>query len=127
MPLAKIWNCSDMRPRILIVEDSPLLAMELQEMVEDCACAVLGPVSTLADALAVIRGGEVDGAILDVNVGGERVWPVATLLADSGIPFFFTTGYDVSITPDRFRDRHWAFKPLTGDAVTYGLKQLGLC
>lgn len=116
-----------MRPRILIVEDSPLLAMELQEMVEDCACAVLGPASKLADALAAVRNGEIDGAILDVNIGGEAIWPVAEALAARDVPFFFTTGYDDSVTPEPFRDHFWAFKPLTGDVVSDGLHRLGLC
>ncbi len=89
--------------RILVVEDEYVLADELRAELGEVGAIVLGPAGTLAQALDLIRSGEqIDGAVLDVNLRGERVFPAADLLVERGVPFVFTTGYDESVIPARF-------------------------
>lgn len=81
--------------RLLVVEDEALIAMLVEDMLTDFGCVVVGVAGTVADGLAIVRSRDValDGAVLDVNVGGEKVFPVADALAARGVPFLFATGY----------------------------------
>lgn len=79
--------------RILIVEDEFLLAMELEMMLQQRGCMVLGPASSIGQALAMLHGEPPDVALLDVNLKGERATPVAAALQDRGVPFILITGY----------------------------------
>jgi len=89
--------------RVLIAEDEFLLADELQADLEEAGAIVIGPVSALADAIALIEVEQhIDAAILDANLGGEMVFPAADLLIARGVTIVFTTGYDASIIPSRF-------------------------
>jgi CheY-like chemotaxis protein len=78
---------------VLVVEDEMLLALDLEEGLRDLGCVVVGPAGTLRSALRLIETETVDAAILDVNLAGERVFPVARRLAEQGIPFVFATAY----------------------------------
>ena len=80
--------------RVFIVEDEALLVLTLQDLLAELGCEVVASALRIDDALA--KGGTLafDIAILDVNVAGERIDPVADLLAGRGLPFFFTTGYN---------------------------------
>jgi DNA-binding response OmpR family regulator len=100
------------RCRILVVEDEALIAMDLEWTLRERGCEVVGPVATLADAVhAAATEHPLDGAILDVNLGHERVFPVADVLADRGVPFMFLTGYEREILPARHRGRTVLAKP----------------
>jgi DNA-binding response OmpR family regulator len=80
--------------RVLIVEDDMMIAMMIEDMLRDLGCLVTGPVNTLAGALDLARGGDAfDAAILDVNLRGEPVFPVADALRARGVPVIFSTGY----------------------------------
>jgi DNA-binding LytR/AlgR family response regulator len=79
--------------RILIVEDEFLLAMELEALLQRRGCTVLGPVSSVAQALSMLDGEQPDIALLDVNLKGERATPVAAALLARGVPFVLITGY----------------------------------
>lgn len=79
--------------RILVVEDSFLIACSLRRMLTELGCEVVGPVSTVAAAVEFVEQGRCDAAILDINLGVETSVPVATLLAAKGVPFVFVTGY----------------------------------
>ena len=80
--------------RILIVEDEALLAFELQLAFEDEGAEVLGPALTLMKALEVVtHAREIDFAVLDVDIAGEDVYPIAELLLQRGVPFVFHTGH----------------------------------
>ncbi len=79
--------------RILVVEDEPLLAMLVEDLIGEVGGVVVGPAGSVDEALKVLAAGELDGAILDVNLGGEMVYPVADTLAAQGVPFVFVTGY----------------------------------
>jgi two-component sensor histidine kinase/CheY-like chemotaxis protein len=78
---------------VLLVEDEPLIAMMLTDMLSELGLQVDGPHGNLADAIAAARANTVKAAILDVNLRGEKVYPVARLLSDRQIPFVFITGY----------------------------------
>jgi CheY-like chemotaxis protein len=97
--------------RVFIVEDEVLILDTLQDMLEDLGCTVAGSAIELDDALAQAGALAIDIAILDVNVAGKRIDPVADLLASRGIPFFFTTGYGRGSLAARHQDRVVVAKP----------------
>jgi CheY-like chemotaxis protein len=84
--------------RVLVVEDEALTAMALQQLLEDADYIVLGPVGRVEDALDLLRSGPPDAAVLDVNLFGATVDPVAAMLEDMGVPFLFCTGYHSGAT-----------------------------
>ena len=77
---------------ILIVEDEPLIAMMLEDFIESLGHEVRGPCESVTEALAMVEADGFDLAILDVNLKGESVWPVATALRAKGIPFVLASG-----------------------------------
>jgi len=110
---------------ILVVEDESLVAMLLETILEDMGCATLGPVSTIDEALAVIADGSAfDGALLDVNVAGKEVFPVAAALKERGVPFVFSTGYGEGGLPEEWRGHPTIQKPFTEDAVQQALMRV---
>jgi PAS domain S-box-containing protein len=88
--------------RVMIVEDEALVAMVVTESLTTLGCSVVGPFSRCSDALAAIEADEIDAAILDVNLDGEMVYPLADLLTERGVPFIFVTGYGSESIDDRF-------------------------
>ena len=80
--------------RVLIVEDELLVAMELERLLRDAGCTILGPAPTVDRALALIRADPPDLGLLDVNLGGRWVTPVAEALAARGLPFVLVTSYE---------------------------------
>ena len=110
--------------RILIVEDESLVAMLLETILEDMGCVTVGPISNIEDALALLSGdeaGALDGALLDVNVAGREVFPVADVLKARGVPFVFSTGYGQGGLPDEWRNQATIQKPFTEAAVEQAL------
>lgn len=79
--------------RVLIVEDEMIIAMTVEDMIEEMGGIVAGTATTLAQALDCAQAGGFDVAILDVNLNGEPSLAVARRLAETGVPFLFTTGY----------------------------------
>ncbi|MEO8927692.1 MAG: response regulator [Caulobacteraceae bacterium] len=80
--------------RVLVVEDEMMIAMLVEDMLADLGCAVVGPVHTVDAALALTTRSEaIDAALLDVNLAGQPVFPVADALRAMGAPVIFTTGY----------------------------------
>jgi CheY-like chemotaxis protein len=79
--------------RILIVEDEPIVAISLQDMLEDLGYEVVGPAFRVPAALALAAGEAIDAAILDVNMDGADSYCVAERLRERGIPYLFATGY----------------------------------
>lgn len=89
--------------RVLLVEDEMLVAVMLEDILVDLGCAVIGPAGSVAKALELIEGEALDGALLDVNLNGEEVYPAAKALAARGIPFVFVTGYgDTGVDDQRY-------------------------
>ena len=84
---------TDAPRRILLVEDEPMIAFALEDMVMELGYEVVGPAYRLAEALELAGSTEFDGAVLDVNLNEQRSFAVADLLQARGIPFLFATGY----------------------------------
>jgi len=80
--------------KLLIVEDSYLVILNLEAMCEDLDWTIVGPATRLAEAMSLARTETFDAALLDVNLDGEMSWDVAAILKSRGIPFAFSTGYD---------------------------------
>jgi DNA-binding response OmpR family regulator len=111
--------------RILIVEDEPLISMMLEDFLDLLEREVAGTADNVDAALAVIDGGGVDAAILDVNLrAGEQSWPIADRLAGKGIPFILATGGAGDMIAEPFRDRPVLSKPFTMDGVEKALDAL---
>jgi CheY-like chemotaxis protein len=81
---------------VLIVEDEALIADMLQTMLENLGFTVVGSAATIESALKMATDREIDAAVLDVNLRGEKIDPVADLLRTRGIPMIFATGYGTS-------------------------------
>src|SRR5512134_3302609 len=96
--------------RILIVEDEPVTAMRLEGLVRGLGGEVVGPTASVAEALALMDAGGVDGALLDVNVAGIPVYAVADRLALRAVPFTFLTGHAEAVPP-AYADRRVLSKP----------------
>jgi CheY-like chemotaxis protein len=112
------------RRRLLLVEDEALIAMLLEDMLADLGYDIVGMVANVAEAVELAQACECDGAILDVNVNGESVYPVATILRDRGIPFLFASGYGARGLPDEFRGSPVLQKPFQQDALAAKLAGL---
>lgn len=80
--------------RILIAEDNVFAALELEQTLRDFGCEPVGPVASVAEALRLVREAPLDGALLDVDLRGERCFPIAEELQRRDIPVVFATGYD---------------------------------
>jgi CheY-like chemotaxis protein len=80
-------------PRVLVVEDEAMVSMMLEDMLLDLGCELVGPASSLAEGLDLARREQFDFAVLDVNLGGEKVFPIADALAERQLPFVYATGY----------------------------------
>jgi CheY-like chemotaxis protein len=104
---------------VLVVEDMFLVALDLSDQLTDSGCEVIGPASSVRQALEEIDGVELDGAVLDINLAGERSFPVAELLAARGVPFLFLTGYDSGGTiPEQFKQAPKLSKPVDVTELT---------
>ena len=79
--------------RVLVVEDEMMVSMLIEDMLDDLGCKVVGPASRLDEAIALAGEAELDCAVLDVNLGGQSIFPLADLLRAKGAPFAFATGY----------------------------------
>ena len=107
---------------ILVVEDEPLIAMMLEDFLESLGHSVTATCESVADALVEADKGGFDLAILDVNLKGESVWPVAERLRDKQIPFVLATGGHVDPPPPEFANVPVIEKPYTVDRVTPALE-----
>jgi len=103
---------------ILVVEDDYMIAADLARSLEDLGVNVVGPVGSVADALALLVDKlALDAAVLDVDLGGERVFPVADALQKLDVPFVFATGYDHWIIPTTYTDIPRLEKPVDRGAL----------
>lgn len=105
------------RPRILVVEDHWLVAMQAQLMLEENDCEVVGPVGTVADASCLAMECDLSGAILDIGLGDATSFPIADILAERNIPFAFASGYSAVSLPVKFAGRPHFDKPYDGEMV----------
>ncbi len=100
--------------RVLVVEDSFLIASSLRQILTELGCRVVGPVATVAQAMRLIEERGCDAAILDVNLGAETSLPIAETLEARSTPFFFVTGYSSpALSGLEFKSQRRLRKPLT--------------
>lgn len=104
--------------RVLLVEDESLVAMLLETILEDMGCTAVGPASNIEEGLRLAEGEpDLACALLDVNVAGQTVFPVAQALKARGVPFIFSTGYGEGGLPDEWRGHPTIQKPFTEATV----------
>ena len=97
--------------RVLIAEDIFLIAELLAAPLKERGCQVVGPISKLERGLDLARDVPLDGAILDVNLDGKLCFPIAAVLSERGVPFFFVTGYSTDVFPAKYRSFPCLLKP----------------
>jgi two-component SAPR family response regulator len=95
-----------------VVEDEPLVALAISETLGECGFEVVGPCSSVSEALRTIRSEEFDAAVLDVNLNGEMIYPAAEVLTARNIPFIFVTGYSCEGIDSRFKNIVAMHKPI---------------
>lgn len=108
--------------RVLVVEDEMLVALLLEDRLVALGCDVVGPAATIGEGLDLLRSKPVDAAVLDVNINGEKVFPVADALAERGIPFLFATAYGAAGVADRHNGRAVLDKPYQERALEHALR-----
>jgi DNA-binding NtrC family response regulator len=113
------------RPRsVLIVEDDVLLGMAMGLCVQDAGYAVAGLARSVEAALETLSHQTVDVALLDVNLEGELVFPVANALAERGVPFVFVTSHPPLAIPEKHRHRPLVPKPYYDAAICAALESV---
>jgi CheY-like chemotaxis protein len=110
--------------RILIVEDSPVLAPFTVDLLEEIGCTVVGPAPNMAAARELVEAGGFDAALMDVHIRGERVSPLCEILAARGVPFVLTSGYADWQMPEKLENRPRLLKPYTIGQVEKALAAL---
>ncbi|RVT93356.1 response regulator [Sphingomonas crocodyli] len=112
--------------RILIVEDQPIIAFAVQEMLHELRAEIVGPVKTLAEAIDLVSTQHFDAALIDVWLKGEASFPIGNLLASKGIPFMVMSGLANEGEPQSFQDAPRLLKPFTLDELKAGFANSGL-
>lgn len=110
-PSLQPTDCPHPGCRIFVVEDEFLIRMLLEDMLADLGHAVAAAAGSVGEAAELAKTSEFDLAILDVNLDGREVYPVAEILVGRGLPFVFVTGYGGRGLPEAFRDRPTLQKP----------------
>ena len=111
-------------PAILVVEDEPLVALDIADCIEEAGYRVVGPVATLDQAVKMAAAGAFDAALVDANLGGQKVDDLAATLANRQIPFAFVTGYGLETLPEAFRHFEVVTKPYTHERLKAVIRNL---
>jgi CheY-like chemotaxis protein len=111
--------------RILLVEDEAMIAMLVEDMLIDSGATVVGPAGGVSEALGVISRERIDGALLDVNLGGEQSFEIADALAAKSIPFVFVTGYGGGAVRERYPEAPTLQKPFVSTDLERAIAKLG--
>jgi CheY-like chemotaxis protein len=111
--------------RILVAEDEYFLADELSSELEDAGAEMMGPVASVKSGLDILATDKApDAASLDVNLGGETVYPLADALIARDVPFVFMTGYDQATIPASYAHIRRLEKPFEPETVLKALEKL---
>ncbi|HET9147752.1 MAG TPA: response regulator [Acetobacteraceae bacterium] len=112
--------------RLLVVEDEAMVAMLIEDMLTELGCVIVDIAPSVSKAVRLVddKGEMLDGAILDVNLGGEKVFPVADALALRGVPFLFATGYGPAGLSERYPGVITLTKPFRVSALEQALSVL---
>jgi len=112
-----------MKHNVLMVEDEAYLAMALEDLLTDAGYRVLGA-ARLSDALEIADHEHVDAALLDINLHGEAVYPLAAYLRENGVPFAFATAYSRDTIPEDFHDCVLVRKPYTSERIIEAVESM---
>ena len=108
--------------RILVAEDEFFIADEVVQALEGEGAEVIGPAPTVAQVLSLAQAeGRIDGAVLDVNLNGEMVWPALAALLARGVPVLLATGYDAAVVPANYAHLPRCAKPVAMSDLTRAL------
>lgn len=111
--------------RILVVEDEPLIAFDLADMLQDEGAEVVGPAFDLATGEALVRENSLDAALLDIDLGDALVWPIAELLMQHGTPFAFVSARcTADQVPPAFHHSECVMKPAMREKVFASLGRM---
>jgi len=99
--------------RVLVVEDEMLVSLLIEDTLSESDCIIVGPFDKVSNALKAAQAEQIDAAVLDVNVAGVRVYPVAEVLAARGIPFLLLSGYGQDAVPLSHPEWRACSKPFT--------------
>lgn len=110
--------------RILVIEDEMMVAMGLELALADAGYDIVGPFGRMDQAMDAARNGQMDLALLDVNVRGEAIFPVAEILAARGIPFAFLTGYGREMLPIGFKAGRVLSKPFQSGTLLAAVQSM---
>jgi CheY-like chemotaxis protein len=108
---------------ILIVEDEPLISMMLEDFLDSLGHRIAGTCESVPEAMTRVNEGGFDVAILDVNLKGERIWPVADRLIEMGVPYVLATGGHIEPPPAAHAGAPVLSKPFTIDAIEPALDE----
>jgi DNA-binding response OmpR family regulator len=110
--------------RVLVVEDEPLIAMVIEAALETIGCEIVGPVAKLDEAIDLANRASFDCAILDVNIRGGHVYPVADLLMKRGLPILLASGYGEWTLPAHLLGEKRLEKPYTSEQLEVEIRLL---
>ena len=111
--------------RILVAEDEYMIAQEIAGVLSDAGAEILGPVSRLSDVARLIASEDrIDGALLDVNLGNEAIWPMVDMLLARNVPLVLATGYDASAIPPAYTGLPRCEKPASGQDLARTLARV---
>lgn len=105
-------------PKVLIVDDEPLIAMMLSDWMTEQGVEPVGPAHSVAQALSLLEAGPVDAAVLDVSLGDGNSYAIADALSQKGIPFAFATGHGANSVAERFKGVITVTKPFDFEVVS---------
>lgn len=110
--------------RVLVVEDEILVAWLLGDMLAELGCVVVGPAARVNQALAMVEAEAIDAAVIDLNLNGQRSYPIADALAARGVPFVISTGYQADRLQDGYETVPVLQKPFKGSELGAVLNNL---
>jgi PAS domain S-box-containing protein len=116
-------EASGRRLRVLVVEDEAIVALEIEQNLQDAGFEVVGPAARVAEALALLKEHGCDAAVLDINLGPETSEPIARLLSNNGTPFVTVSGYSQDQRPSGFSGGAFLTKPLRAELLVAQLRQ----
>ena len=110
--------------RILVVEDEMIVVWTLEDMLTELGCVIVGPVSRVNRALTAMEVEAFDAALLDINLNGEKSYPIADVLVAKGTPFAFSSGYNQDTLPARYQAFPMLQKPFNLSSLSATLTEL---
>lgn len=110
--------------RILVVEDQAPIALQVEDMLVESECEVVGPASRVEQALKLLEEQAVDAAVLDLNIAGEMVYPVAEVMDTRGLPYVFATGCDPSDLAGPYKQKPVLQKPFSRRTLLEAMQEI---